>query len=165
LWRENKEVLEQEKELRKVSGPPVAALVIASAVLLTAGTVGFFWWQSRTPEQTPELTEEARQYLAQLDLSGVEMKAEDSFLEHTVVAIEGKITNNGERTVALVEVDCVFRDPYGVEIDRQRAVIVGRKAGPLHAGETQPFRLAFDAVPPEWNQTLPSLFISQLKLE
>ena len=158
-------MLEQEKELRKVSGPPVAALVIAVAVLLTAGTVGLFWWQSGTPEQAQELSEEARQYLAQLDLSGVEMKAEDSFLEQTIVAIEGKITNSGAKTVSLVEVDCVFRDPYGLEIDRQRAVIVGRKTGPLRAGATQPFRLAFDAVPPEWNQTMPSLFISQLRLE
>ncbi len=158
-------MLEQEKELRKVSGPPVAALVIAIALLLTAATVGFFWWQSRVPEQARELSEEARQYLAHLDLSGVEMKAEDSFLEQTIVAIEGKITNTGEKTVSLVEVDCVFRDPYGVEIDRQRVIIVGRKTGLLHAGATLPFRLAFDAVPPEWNQTMPSLFIAQLELE
>jgi len=158
-------VLEQEKELRKVSGPPVAALVIATALLLTAATVGFFWWQSRAPEQTPPITAEAREYLGQLDLSGVEMKAEDTFLEQTVVVIEGKITNNGGKTVNAVVVDCVFRDPYGVEIDRQRAVIVGRKTGLLPAGATQAFRLAFDAIPPEWNQTLPSLFISQLELE
>lgn len=158
-------MLDQEKELRKVSGPPLAALVIAIALLLCVGTAGFFWWQSRVPEQAQALSEEARQYLAQLDLSGVEMKAEDSFLEQTIVAIEGKITNTGERIVSLVEVDCVFRDPYGLEIDRQTVVIVGRKTGPLHAGETQPFRLAFDAVPPEWNQTMPSLFISQLRLE
>ncbi len=143
----------------------MAALVIAIAVVLTAGTVGFFWWQARAPEQAPQLTEEAREYLAHLDLGGVEMKAEDSFLEQTVVAIEGKIINNGGKTVSAVEVDCVFRDPYGVEIDRQRAVIVGRKTGPLHAGETQTFRLAFDEIPPEWNQTMPSLFISQLRLE
>jgi hypothetical protein len=35
----------------------------------------------------------------------------------------------------------------------------------LHPGETQSFRLAFDNLPAEWNQAMPSLFISQIQFE
>lgn len=159
-------MLEQEKELKKVSGPPPAAIVIAVAVLLAAGTGAFFWWQSQARDSGgPALTEDARLYLDLLDLSEVQMTAEESFLGHTIVVIEGKITNNGDRTVSVVEVNCVFREPYGLEIAREPAVIAGQKTGPLHPGETQSFRLAFDNLPAEWNQAMPSLFISQIQFE
>jgi hypothetical protein len=159
-------VLEQEKELKKVSGPPPAAMVIAVALLLAAGTGAFFWWQSQSRDREgPALTEDARLYLDLLSLSEVQMKAEESFLQHTVVVIEGKITNNGDRTVSLVEVNCVFREPYGLEVAREPAVIAGQKSGPLHPGETKSFRLAFDDLPDQWNQAMPSLFISQIQFE
>jgi len=159
-------MLDQEKELKRASGPSLQAIAIALALLLIVGTVGFFWWHSLPRgEEAPRLTDEATQYLPRLDLSGVQMSAEDSFLGHTVIAIEGNITNEGDRPVSLIEVNCVFREPYGLEIAREPSVVVGPKTGPLRPGETQPFRLPFDNIPADWNQAMPSLFISQIEFE
>ena len=159
-------MLEQEQELRKAAGPPVPLPVLGAILLFAAGVGGYFWWLAQQPRpEGPQLTEEARRYLADLDLSDVEMKAEEDFLEQTLVTIEGKIANHGSRTLTLVEIDCVFREPNGLEVAREPRAIVGRRTGPLGPGSTQSFRLAFDAVPPDWNQVMPSLFISQIQFE
>ena len=159
-------MLEQEKELRKALGPAVPWPVIGIALLLAAATGGFFWWQSRQASiDGPTLTDEAKEYLPFLDLSGVEMEAGEDFLEQTLVTIEGKIVNNGEQTIGLVEVNCVFREVNGIEIAREPATLVGRRSGPLRPGETKEFRLAFDALPEDWNQTMPNLFISRIQFE
>ena len=159
-------MLEQEKELRRASGPAAPLLVLGVLVLLAGGVGGYFWWQRQQPLPLgPQLTEEARQYLPHLDLADVEMTAEDDFLEQTLVTIEGKIINQGDRTLTLIEVECVFREPNGIEIAREPRAIAGRRSGPLAPGGTQSFRLAFDAVPPDWNQVMPDLFISQIRFE
>lgn len=159
-------MLEQEKELRKAAGPVIPWPVIGIALLLAAATGGFFYWQSqRAASGGPTLTEEASAYLPSLDLANVEMEAKEDFLEQTLVTITGKIANNGDRTVSLVEVNCVFREVNGIEIQRERATLVGRRTGPMAPGDAKEFRLAFDAIPDEWNQTMPSLFITQIQFE
>ena len=142
-------------------------VVVAVAVLLVAvGLADFLWWQYENgPADQTVLTEEAKLYLPYLDLSDVQMEAKESFLGHTIVSIEGKISNLGEQTVRLVEVTCVFRDPYLNELGRQAAVIVSPQGGVLDPGETGPFRIAFDAVPQGWNQIMPNLYIAQILFE
>ena len=159
-------MLEQEKELRKASGPAVPWPVLVIVLLLAAAAAGFVWWQSQQASGGgPALTDEAKQYLPSLDLAGVEMEASEDFLEQTLVTIRGKIVNNGDRTLTLVEVNCVFREINGIEISRESGTLVGSRTGPLHPGEAQDFRLAFDAIPEDWNQTMPNLFISQIQFE
>ena len=159
-------MLEQEKELRKAAGPAIPWPVIGIALLLAAATGGFFYWQSQQAASGgPALTEEASAYLPLLDLANVEMEAKEDFLEQTLVTITGKIANNGDRTVSLVEVNCVFREVNGIEIQRERATLVGRRTGSMAPGDAKEFRLAFDAIPEEWNQTMPNLFITQIQFE
>ena len=142
-------------------------VVVTVAVLLVAvGLADLLWWQYENhPADQTVLTEEAKLYLPYLDLSDVQMEAKESFLGHTIVSIEGKISNLGEQTVRLVEVTCVFRDPYLNELGRQAAVIVSPQGGVLDPGETGPFRIAFDAVPQGWNQIMPNLYIAQILFE
>lgn len=159
-------MLEQGKELRKAGGPPIPWPVLGVILLLAAGAGGYFWWLSQqAPPEGPRLTEEAEQYLTHLELADVGMKAEEDFLEQTLVTIEGKIANHGTRRITLIEISCVFREPNGIEIAREPRAIVGRRSGPLDPDGVKSFRLAFDAVPPDWNQIMPSLFISQIQFE
>ena len=135
-------------------------------MLLAAATGGFFYRQSQqTANSGPTLTEEALAYLSSLDLSSVEMQAKEDFLEQALITITGRIINNGNRTVSAVEVNCVFREINGIEILRERAMLVGRRTGPMTPGESKDFRLAFDAIPEEWNQAMPNLFITQIQFE
>jgi len=142
---------------------PVSALIIAGVVL--AGAVGFWVLDQQSKNiqvPKPVLTPEAKAYVKYLRLGDVTMKATDAFLKQTLVETEGKITNFGDRKLQSVEINCVFYDPYGQVVLRERVPIVRARGGGLSPGETKNFRLAFDTIPESWNQALPQLVIAQI---
>jgi hypothetical protein len=135
------------------------AIVIFAAVAI--GLAGF-WYLNRpiTPQTPPPLTGDAKAYVRNLALSGVDMQANTTYLSQQLVEITGQVGNKGNRVLRTVEINCVFYDPYGQVVLRERVPIVTRKMGGLAPGETKPFRLAFDDVPDSWNQALPQLVIA-----
>ncbi len=148
------------------AGIPVAVLV-AAAVGVGGATAGYFLYQRAAGRTSPApvLTQEAADYLPNLKLSDVEMKAAESYLRQTVTTISGNVTNHGPRLARLVEVHCVFRDLYGRIVLRERVSIVGRRTGPAASGQTRAFQLTFDNIPESWNRAMPDLVISQIQLE
>lgn len=141
-----------------------APVVIIAVVVVIGGAVAWYW-NSRAGQQGPGgsvVTAEAKAYVRHLRLSEVEMKAHESYLKQQVVEIVGKITNDGNRPLKLVEINCIFYDPYGQVVLRERVPIVGRRTGGLKAGETKSFRLPFDNLPGSWNQGLPQLVIARI---
>ena len=142
---------------------PVAGVVIALVVILGAG---FFLYldrlSHRRPPPPPPLTSEAKAYVRNLRLLDVDMQKHESYLKQAVVEITGKLGNNGNRMLNVVEINCVFYDPYGQVVLRERVPIVSRKIGGLAPGEIKNFRLAFDNIPESWNQALPQLVIAQI---
>ena len=142
---------------------PAAAVFILLAMAVVAG--GFWFLDYQTKRMTPAkavLTPEAKAYVKYLKLGEVQMKATDAYLKQTLVEILGKITNFGDRNLASVEINCVFYDPYGQVVLRERVAIVRSRQGGLKPGETKGFRLAFDTIPESWNQALPQLVIAQI---
>jgi hypothetical protein len=83
----------------------------------------------------------------------------------SLTEITGKIANHGPRPISLIEVNCVFYDPSGKVIKRERVAVVGRRTGPLPPGGVKPFHLNFDNIPDTWNQALPALVIAQIQFE
>lgn len=147
----------------QAGGVPVMVLVILAAVAV--GLAGFWYLEqlARQPvRDVPVLTPEAKAYVRHLKLSDVAMTAKETYLKQTLVEITGKITNTGSRPLRLVEINCVFYDPYGQVVLRQRVAIVRPKAGGLKPGETKDFRLPFDEIPDSWNQQMPQLVIAQI---
>jgi len=142
---------------------PVPVMVGGIVVILgLSAWGGYDYWQRKHPPAAPVLTSEAKQYVHNLQLSGVEMKAAESYMKQRVVEITGDVTNNGPRAVNVVEINCVFYDPYGQLVLRERVTVVGRRTGPLAPGDKKSFRLAFDNIPESWNQQLPALVIAQI---
>ncbi len=144
---------------------PVMLGVLAVAIAAVAAVV---YWNARWagPEtKAPVLTDEARAYVRSgaLPLSGVEMAAKENFAKQMLVEITGNISNAGNRTVKLIEVNCVFRDPYGQVVLRERLPIVSPRSGGLKPGERRSFRLPFDSIPAAWNQVMPDLVIAQIQ--
>ena len=142
--------------------PPVA-IVIGLVLVLGAG--GFLYLEraaNQPPPPLAPLTGAAREYLKDLKLADVEMKAHESYLKQSVVEITGTIQNAGTRRLKSVEIYCVFRDPFGQVIFRQRVPIVSQKTGGEAPGETKPFRLPFDSIPESWNQARPDLVIAAI---
>jgi hypothetical protein len=144
-------------------------LAIAIALVAAAGG-GAAWYLSQPREmavQAPVLTQEARLYVREgkLQLGGTELKATDSAMAKSLIEIVGNITNSGDRKLKLVELNCVFYDPYGQVVLRERVPIVRQKTGGLSPGETKPFRMPFDNMPESWNQAMPQLVIAQIQFE
>lgn len=152
--------VKQVKE--KVEIPP-AFYVGAVVVVLGLFAWAFAEYQARKyPPKPGVLTPEAKQYVRNLSLSDVDMKAAESYMKQAVVEVTGKIGNKGDRTLKLVEINCVFRDAFGQVVLRERVAIVGSRTGTLSPGDVKNFRLAFDNIPESWNQALPELVIAQI---
>jgi hypothetical protein len=137
--------------------------VAAVVALLAAGGWGYMRYLDRHGSGDIPLTAEARAYARNLQLSDVEMKASENYFQQTIVEIEGKIANAGDRPLDTVELYCVFRDPYGQLVLRRRVAIVSPRMGGLKPGETKSFRLPFDDLPGSWNQAMPQLVIAGVK--
>ncbi|HUO29843.1 MAG TPA: FxLYD domain-containing protein [Bryobacteraceae bacterium] len=152
-----------EKTAKEEKGIPVAVFVIALVVILGGG---FFLYLDRASRRAPAppapLTGEAKAYVRNLQLLDVDMQKHESYLKQAVVEITGKIGNNGQRNLRVVEINCVFYDPYGQVVLRERVPIVSDKIGGLAPGEIKNFRLAFDDIPESWNQALPQLVIAEI---
>lgn len=145
--------------------PPI---VIVVGVLLVAGAAGF-WYLDRAsrqpPPSPPPLTTEAKSYVSRLKLSDVDMAAHEDYFHNRVVEIKGNIQNLGDRRLNLIEINCVFYDPYGQVVLRERTPIVSGKAGGLAPGDTKPFRLPFDTIPDSWNNVMPQMVIARIDFE
>lgn len=143
-----------------------ASIVIALAGILILGVFGWLTFGPKpAPPPPPVLTEEAKRYVANLGLSNVHMQAAESYVQARLVEILGDITNKGTRNVKVVEVTCLFHNYSGQVVARERALVVGGRAGSLAPGQTKPFRLPFDNIPDTWDQALPSLVIAQIQFE
>jgi hypothetical protein len=148
------------KATRSFPGPVVIVVGLA-AVGLALGWHLFFRGGPAGP-QAPALTPEAKAYVRHLQLGDVDMKAKESYFRQQVVEITGKITNAGSRPLKVIEINCVFFDPYGQLVLRERLPIVSDKMGGLSPGQTKGFRLPFDNIPESWNQALPQLVIARI---
>jgi hypothetical protein len=140
----------------RISIPLVIVLMVALAAL------GIWWHYASQPREAPPppaITAEAKEYVRNLRLSGVEMKATENFAGATVVEIVGKIINAGDRVLNRVELNCVFYDAYGQLVLRERVPIV---RSTLNAGEERDFRLPFEGIPESWNQAMPQLVIASI---
>lgn len=141
-------------------------IVVVLAVICGLATWFFLIRGGGQPQPANPLTAEAKAYVRNLGLAEVEMKAKENALGGTLVEITGKITNKGPRTLRTVEINCVFYDPYGQAVLRERVPIVRFRGGAgLKPGETRGFRLPFDSIPTGWNQALPQLVIAGIEFE
>lgn len=141
--------------------------------VLVAGLAGFVYLNyaaNRPPAAPPALTGDAKDYLKYLQFVAADgqspespkMEAHESYLKQSVVEITGNIRNTGDRVLDVIIINCVFYDPYGQVVLRERVPIVSKKMGKLAPGESKSFRLAFDNVPEVWNQAMPQMVIAQI---
>jgi hypothetical protein len=149
----------------KESIPPVAIVI---SLVLALGIAGFVFLErasKQAPPPPPPLSAEAKAYVRNLRLANVDMKAHESFLKQAVVEITGEIGNAGDRVLKTVELNCVFYDPYGQVVLRQRVPIVSAQMGGVKPGEARQFRLPFDNLPETWNNVMPQLVIAGITFQ
>lgn len=143
-----------------------APLFVVLAVVLIAACAGFYFYRHGSTAQPAALTPEAKSYVRNLGLEGVDMKATENYMGAMLIEITGRIRNDGNRPLRLVELNCVFYDVSQNVIHRERVPIVKRSAlGSLKPGESRAFRMPFDAIPDGWNQAMPQLVIANIDFE
>ena len=152
-----------ETRTRTKSQPNPALYVALAVVLIGASALAYLQFAKSKPATDMDLTPEAKAYVRNLQLADVTMEANQSFANQVVVEIQGKIANNGDRPLDVVEIFCIFRDTYGQTVLRKRMAIVDKKMGGLKTGETKSFRLAFDELPDSWNHAMPALVIAGIR--
>lgn len=140
-------------------------ILLAFVALLLAGGAAY-WLSLPAPAKTAApITPEAKAYVKHLALGDVGMTAAEAFNGAKLIEIKGTIGNQGTRPLKQVEITCIFYDPYGQVVGRQRQPIVRAATGGLKPGETKPFRLAFDDLAESWNQALPQVVIASIDFE
>ncbi len=140
----------------------VPAILVVAVGIAVGGAV---WYLERGPApeaKGPVLTADAKNYVKYLKLSDVEMKATQAAMNIQVIEITGNIKNDGDRPLQSVLLNCIFYDPYGQVVLKDRVEIVRAKTGGIKPGETKPFRLPFDTLPGSWNQGMPQLVIASI---
>lgn len=148
------------KESKSLLSLPV---VLVAAIGIAVG--GVLWYLERGPApeaKGPVLTVDAKSYVKHLKLSDVEMKATEAAMNIRVIEIVGNIKNDGDKPLRSVLLNCIFYDPYGQVVLKDRVEIVRAKTGGIQPGETKSFRLPFDTLPGSWNQGMPQLVIAAI---
>jgi hypothetical protein len=150
------------------TGPPLLPVGIgAAAVLVVIGL--FILFSGKTNENAASAAPDP--YASSLSISGPAMSTADNFAGQQVTYIEGKIENNGSKTVNNAMVQIVFHNSLGeiVQKETQRVMVITTRepyidvaplgSAPLKPGQTRDFRLTFEHVSADWNMQLPEIKI------
>lgn len=113
---------------------------------------------------------------ASLPITEIEMsEATSPFAGGRSTYIDGKITNNANRTVSQITVQAIFRDDSGQTISLQTIPLtlirtrepyvdtMAVSSRPIPPGATVDFRLIFEGLPAAWNQQQPELHLISIK--
>lgn len=148
---------------REASRIAITVIFLALLALIFFGT--HYFSRAAKVSTVSRSPEEAKAYLASLELSGVEMKAAENLMAQQVVYVDGTIRNKGSRSIRRIDVYCLFTDVNGREVARKRAVVVNERFKILAPSQSRRFELPFDSLPDTWNQTMPRLVIAQIIFE
>ena len=150
---------------------------VALAIVLV-GVAANIWLDSGTvktptvtvPAQLPPLDEAARTYASQIEITDLLPSKWANMLGQEVVYLDGRLTNNGDRNIAALDLTIEFQDMYGQMVRRETYRAIGAigaasQAPALAPNQSHTFRAAFERVPPTWNQTTPAVRITGLLLD
>ncbi len=154
--------------------PVIPIAIGAVAVLVAIGIIMFF---SRGSSRQADVPAAADPYAASLPISDVKMSTADNFAGQQVTYIEGKITNNGGKTVKNAVLQITFHDSLGqvAQKENQRLMVITTRepyidtaplsSAPLKPSQTREFRLTFEHVSGDWNMQVPEVSVLKISTE
>jgi hypothetical protein len=113
-------------------------------------------------------------YAASLMLSDLKMSTAQNFAGGTVIYLDGKVANTGDKTVGGARVEVTFRNSLGEVAQRETAQLrvlqqtgnytepIDMALSPISPGHAKNFRLTFEHVSADWNQAYPELRVTQV---
>lgn len=152
-------------------------LGLGIGALLVAGIITFLIYSSRSSDTRYVRRAEVMQatpadpYAAQLSLTDIKMFEAENFVGGKSIYVEGKITNNGDKTVVGATIEGTFKNALDQVVQRENHTlmiirarepaddIVALSALPLKAGETKEFRMTFERISADWNGQYPAVAV------
>ncbi len=116
-------------------------------------------------------------YASKLVISHLQMSQAGSMVGGQNTYLDGRLTNQGDRTVTGITVQIGFRGftnqlvgkpTMPLALIRTREPYVDTEpvsAAPILPGQSREFRLIFDSIPQDWNQNYPEIRIIQVATE
>jgi hypothetical protein len=138
-------------------------LIAAAAMVAVVGVLILVTRPRSKAPSAPVPDADQKAYLSQIVISGAHMSAAENFLGHTVIYLDGQVTNRGNRTVRQIEIQMEFVDILNQVVLRDDAFPLRLQATPLKPGETRTFQVTFDHMPAEWNQAAPAITIKSVQ--
>ena len=144
------------------------SLVVAGVMLVLLGTLLLIRHLASPRPETragarTALTPEQTAYLPSIEISDVHMSAAQNFLGDTVTMLDARVSNRGNKEIRRLDLELVFFDTLNQVILRETARPITERAAPLKPGETRPFHLTFEQIPPDWNQAAPFIRPTSVK--
>jgi hypothetical protein len=137
-----------------------AAIVVV--VLLALGWLGKESAR-QSPAQKPLPFGSAEQsYAPQLKFENLKMSRFANMFDQEVTYIAGDVVNQGNRTIADLQVTVVFRSVQNKVVRREVVRLLGMRPQPIPPGGKQSFRVGFEQVPDTWNMRDPDMRVSGL---
>lgn len=153
-------------------------LAVAAAAVVVIAAVVIIVMEHRSGGSTVAAVNAAADpYAANLPISNLQMSESSNLAGGKVTYLDGHIANKGDRAVAGVSVQILFRNPaqevaqnetHALSIIRTRDPYVDIEplsAAPLKPGDERDFRLIFDRVVPDWDGAYPQLRILHVQFQ
>ena len=150
--------------------PSRVPMMIGAAVVLTVVVIAIAISLAHKDDSTDQKGLAAPDpYAASLEISDLKMSTAENFAGGSVTYLEGKIANNGQRTLTSVTVQVGFYNELKELVQKESMpllVITAREpyvdtgplsASPLKPGDTREFRLTFEHVSADWNRNYPEV--------
>lgn len=143
--------------------------IAAAAVLVVAAIVVFMMERGKNTVTVTPISAARDAYAASLPITNLVMSESSNLAGGKVTYLDGHVTNTGTKTVSGVQAQVLFRNAANevaqnetqpLKLVRTRDPYVDLEpvsAAPLRPGDSQDFRLIFDAVTPDWNGAYPEI--------
>jgi hypothetical protein len=147
----------------------VVALFVVSAVVISHHQ------RAAVPVIPPNTVLPLDSYAASLAITGIEMSDTDTFGGGRLIYIDGHITNNGPKTVKEITVQTIFANDlhYPPQVETGPLMLIRTRdpevdtepvsREPLKPGDSREFRLIFEHVYTDWNQTYPDIHVTSVQ--
>jgi hypothetical protein len=141
-------------------------LIGAGVVILLLALFGLLGRSGRPERAAKPLPFGAAEqaYAKNVKFENPKMSRFANMLNQDVTYVDGDIVNQGNRSIAALEVTVVFRNVENRVVKRQTVRPLHPGAAPIAPGEHRPFRLAFDQIPDDWNMQYPNMQVTGLLL-
>jgi hypothetical protein len=145
----------------------IAGLVVVFIVVCCAVAISRYAHSRETAAAAVKLpfgtAEQA--YAPSIHFDNIQMARATNLLNQEFTYVGGAMTNGGSRSVAAMQINLEFRDPFNQVVLRDSELLITRTNAPLAAGDHRDFQITLEHIPVEWNQQTPVFRVTGLILQ